>query len=71
MTRQDTVTLSDGCSGEEGAASALVKAVLLDHHFYHHCALFGKVHHRAPSFRMAADLHRCTAVNYRGLAADA
>ncbi|MGY1606772.1 MULTISPECIES: nucleoside monophosphate kinase [unclassified Geodermatophilus] len=45
-----------------GAGRGATTAVL-DHHSDHHCALFGVVRHRSPSFRMPVDLRTWTSAD--------
>jgi hypothetical protein len=40
----------------QGSAKGQVAAAILDHHFDHHCTLFGPARHRSPTFRMPVDL---------------
>jgi hypothetical protein len=47
-TLRDIVTLSDGHAGGGTAVSVLARAAILDHHFDHHCTLFGLVRQGSP-----------------------
>jgi hypothetical protein len=63
MTLRDTVTLSDGSDDRLRGEYAQAGAAFADHHSDHHCALFGPVRQRSPSFRIPLDLHSWTSAN--------